>query len=150
MPEEQQGKQPEKELYIDEDWKSQVEAEREQLKQKKESEGTEPDPTQADQPDSAIPEMPPASFAMHVTSLASEAMMALGQVPHPMTGKTETNLKVAKYFIDTLAVLEEKTKGNLTAEESQALEAFLHQLRLGYVTSGMEKPDDAEGGMPEA
>ena len=60
-------------------------------------------------------------------------MMALGEVPHPLTGKTELRLPEAQHFIDMLAMLEEKTAGHRTADESELLDGFLHQLRLAYV-----------------
>ncbi|MCA9246881.1 MAG: DUF1844 domain-containing protein [Planctomycetales bacterium] len=133
--------QPDKKIIIDEDWKSQVEAEKEKLQEERQ------------QPAEHGPagDMPPASFAMLLTSLATEAMVCLGQIPHPMTGKPATNLGTAKYFIDTLAVLDEKTKGNLDEGEKRALEDLLHQLRLAYVAakSGViPNADDADGESP--
>lgn len=77
--------------------------------------------------------IPPASFGVLLSTLATQAMLSIGRVPNPMTGKTEVNLEMAKHFIDTLAVLEEKTKGNLTKEEGAMLEAVLHELRLEFV-----------------
>ena len=118
----------EKKIIIDEDWKSQVEAEKESL-EKERQDKLDPEGS------AAAGDAPPASFAMLISTLATEAMVALGQMPHPATGKLEPNPKVARYFIDTLAVLQEKTKGNLTAEEEKGLEDLLHQLRLTFVGS---------------
>ena len=53
--------------------------------------------------------MPPASFEMLVTTLATEALVALGQIPHPATNKAEVHRGQAQYMIDTLDVLREKT-----------------------------------------
>ncbi len=117
--------QGEKKIIVDEDWKSQVQAEKERLQQ------PQSESTAADAPPQA--QMPPASFGMLVSTLATEAMVGLGQLPHPATDEPALNLEQAKFFIDTLGVLEEKTQGNLTSEESQSLEALLHQLRLVYV-----------------
>lgn len=61
--------------------------------------------------------------------------MCLGQMANPVTGKAEPRLPEAKHFIDMLAVLEEKTAGNRSAEESALLDGFLHELRMAYVTS---------------
>ena len=61
-------------------------------------------------------------------------MVALGFLPDPSTGKPNPNRVVAKHFIDTLGVIEEKTKGNLTDEEAQFLSETLHQLRMAFVT----------------
>jgi ABC-type branched-subunit amino acid transport system ATPase component len=84
----------------------------------------------ADQPS---PTVPPASFANLVLMLASQAAIALGQAPNPVSGKTEKQLEVARHLIDTLAILDEKTKGNLAPDEAQLLETAIHQLRLGFV-----------------
>ena len=87
---------------------------------------------------SAIPDkLPPASFTLLVATLATQATCALGQLPDPLSGKTEVRLELAKHVIDTLGVLEAKTKGNLTPDEEQVLESALHQLRMGYVEASM-------------
>ena len=79
------------------------------------------------------PQLPPPSFSFLVATLAGQASITLGQLPNPITNKAEVNLEMAKHFIDTLAVLEEKTKGNLTADETALLEGALHQLRLAFL-----------------
>lgn len=89
---------------------------------------------------SAGEKLPPPSFSFLVATQAAQISTLLGQVPNPMTGKTEVRLEMAKHFIDTLAILQEKTKGNLTAEETQLLEAVLHQSRLGYIEATKPKP----------
>jgi hypothetical protein len=79
------------------------------------------------------------SFTQFVISLASSAAIHFGDVPDPSGEKvSETNLEGARQMIDILALLEEKTKGNLTAEERQVLEQVLYELRIRYV--------DASGG----
>lgn len=75
----------------------------------------------------------PADFVTLLLSLAASAQSALGISPHPRNGKIEVRLPEAKYSIDLLAVLQEKTKGNLNAEEEKFLEALLYDLRLRYV-----------------
>ena len=123
----------EKKLIIDEDWKSQVEAEKEAAKQppvRKSATGSGPSAPPGDSDDF---EMPPASLEMLVSTLVTETMIALGQIPHPATGKTEHRPNQAKYLIDTIAVLSEKTKGNVSAEEEQAFTNLLHQLRMAFV-----------------
>ena len=70
---------------------------------------------------------------MLLTTLATQALVALGQIPHPVSGKPEVHLDEAKHFIDTLEMLETKTGGNRTPEETQLLDNLLHELRLGYV-----------------
>ncbi len=69
---------------------------------------------------------------------ATDAMMALGQIPHPVTNQVEKNLEQAKYVIDLLGVIEEKTKGNLTEQEEQGMTNLLHQLRMVYVEIGKQ------------
>lgn len=121
----------EKKIIVDEDWKTRVEAEREALaKEQQEGRGGEAERPKA----GAAGEMPPASFEMLVTTLATEAMVALGQIPHPATGQRAFHPPQARYFIDTLAVLEKKTEGNLTPQEKELLDGALNQLRLAFVT----------------
>jgi hypothetical protein len=124
----------EKKLIIDEDWKSQVEAEREAAKQPVSSKPAAPAATNGGEPTDAddFP-MPPASLEMLISTLVTEAMIALGQIPHPATGKAELRPNQAKYLIDTIAVLSEKTKGNVSADEEQAFTNLLHQLRMAFV-----------------
>lgn len=68
-----------------------------------------------------------------VAGLQMSAWLALGKIMNPMTQKAERNLEQAKETIDVLGVLEEKTRGNLTGEESRALTHILYELRLNYV-----------------
>ena len=131
-------------IIVDDDWKTQVQAEKEALKQMEESKTENADDSAEASPDSstenddagAMPEMelPPASFEMLITTLSAQAMSALGFLPDPATGKANTNRSMAKHFIDTLGVIEEKTKGNLTDAESNLLNETLHQLRMAFVT----------------
>ena len=74
------------------------------------------------------------SFVGFVLSLAHTAAVHFGDVADPITGQTaEVNVSAAKQMIDILALLEEKTRGNLTVEERQLLEQVLYELRLRYV-----------------
>jgi hypothetical protein len=124
----------EKKLIIDEDWKSQVEAEKEAAKQPAGSQSAAQGTTDVGEgADAEDFPMPPASLEMLVSTLVTEAMIALGQIPHPATGKAELRPNQAKYLIDTIAVLSEKTKGNVSADEEQAFTNLLHQLRMAFV-----------------
>ena len=76
---------------------------------------------------------PPATFEFLVHTLFTQALMALGRVPNPITGKPHRNLDTARHFIDTLGMLEQKTAGNLTTDERRLLEEMQHQLRMMYV-----------------
>ncbi len=71
-------------------------------------------------------------FLSLVMMLASAAWQQLGKVPHPISGKTEKDLKSAQITIDILEMLKEKTKGNITAEEDKALTNVITDLQLNY------------------
>ena len=76
-----------------------------------------------------------ASFSTLILSIASSAVMALGLAPNPMTGKAEKDLKMAKFNVDLLGILQDKTKGNLTAEENKFLTEVIADLQLKFVQS---------------
>jgi Domain of unknown function (DUF1844) len=78
------------------------------------------------------PEIPPARFDILIQLLSSQAILALGLIPDPQ-GKTEVRLPLARHFIDLLAILESKTKGNLDANEAKMLERSLHELRVLFL-----------------
>ena len=73
--------------------------------------------------------VPPATFDFLVQTLFTQALMALGKVPNPITKQTHRNLATARHFVDTLDMLEAKTRGNLDAAEQRLLEQVQHQLR---------------------
>jgi hypothetical protein len=74
------------------------------------------------------------SFAGFVLSLAHTAAVHLGDVPDPVSGaRGEVRLDAAHQMIDILAILEEKTRGNLTAEERQLLEQLVYELRIRFL-----------------
>lgn len=77
--------------------------------------------------------MPEINFTTFILSLNSSALVNLGQQADPTTGTTGKNLPVAKQTIDVIAMLEEKTRGNLTGEEQRLLTNVLYELRLLYV-----------------
>lgn len=78
-------------------------------------------------------EMHAAMFAQMVMQFASTALVLMGRMPNPMTGKTETDLDAARLFIDQLEMLEVKTRGNLSAEEQQLLKQNLMTVRMAFV-----------------
>ena len=81
---------------------------------------------------------------MLANSLYLQAMISLGVLPNPLSKKTEVRLPQAKYSIDMLEILREKTEGNRTAEETEDFEAMLHQLRLAYLAAA-EKGEGIRG-----
>ena len=112
-------------IIIDEDWKSQVEAEK-SAAQQVQSTGPKPSGEEAGG-------LPPPTLSFLFTTLATQAMVAMGDIPNPLTGKAEVRLDQAKHFIDTLGLLEQKTEGNRTSEESALLSGLLYQLRMAFV-----------------
>ena len=80
--------------------------------------------------------LPAMDFSTFVLSLATSAQVHLGVVPNPHTGKPEQNLTYAKETIDLLGMLREKTKGNLSDEESRLMEHVLYDLRMIYIEMG--------------
>lgn len=76
----------------------------------------------------------PASFVNFLSTLATNAAASLGAVPHPATGQRSVDLETGKYWLDVLAMVAEKTKGNLHPQESRLLEGILGDLRMQYVT----------------
>ena len=131
----------EKKIIIDEDWKTRVQAEKEAAAQHPPGEpafsgvstSKSADGSSVGDESVADPKLPPASFEMLVTTLATEALVALGQMPHPLTDKAELQPNHAQYLIDTLDVLRQKCQGNLTPGEQQLIESMLHQLRMVFV-----------------
>ncbi len=120
-------------IIIDEDWKSQAQSEKEELEKQQQEKAKESDEAK---PGS----MPPVTFETLVSTIATQAMMGLGRVPDPVSGNYIPRLDLAKFHIDTLGVLEEKTKGNLSKEEEEMLSGLSHQLRMDFVNGGYKPP----------
>ncbi len=80
-------------------------------------------------------------FATHVLSLASSAMVSMGQMPAPGGAEpVAIDLETAKHLIDVLAMLEVKTRGNLDEAEQKLLQSLLYDLRVGYVDASKPAP----------
>jgi hypothetical protein len=77
--------------------------------------------------------LPQVDFSTFLLSLASSALVQLGEVPDPTTGKSELNLELAKHSIDIVCMLQDKIKNGLDPEETRLLEGILYELRLKYV-----------------
>jgi hypothetical protein len=82
-------------------------------------------------------------FIEFVMMHAQNAALFLGQIPNPKTGEGEVNLELAKMFIDQLAMIQEKTRGNLTNEETTVLRNALSNLQMAYVEVAREGPKGA-------
>src|SRR5438034_11612724 len=79
-------------------------------------------------------------FVEFVMMHAQNAALFLGQIPNPKTGQGEVNLELAKLFIDQLAMIQEKTRGNLTNEEATVLRNAISNLQMAYVEVAREAP----------
>jgi hypothetical protein len=112
---------PTSKIIVDDDWKSQVEKEKQMAAEKPLS-------------PAEIPLPPEASFETLVTMLFTQGMAALGQLPGDDEQPMPVNKPFAKHFIDTIEMLGEKTKGNLSEQESAMLAEVLHALRMTFVS----------------
>ena len=99
---------------VDESWKKQTTKEKDQMQQ---------DNKEFHEP----------SFTILISSLSMQTMISLGKLENPISGAKEQNLEQARFLIDTLGIIQEKTKGNLTSEEILLLEDSLFHLRMNYV-----------------
>ncbi len=79
--------------------------------------------------------LPEVNFTSLIFSLSSSALFHFGEVADPQTGEKKKDLPLAKHAIDTIAMLKEKTKGNLTEEEAKFLESVLTDLRWRFVNA---------------
>jgi hypothetical protein len=77
--------------------------------------------------------LPEINFSSFILSLSSSAFAALGEMPDPVSGKTQKNLPLAKQTIDLLGMLREKTRNNLTTQEDSFFDSILYDLRMRYV-----------------
>jgi hypothetical protein len=128
-------------LHIDNDWKKQAQEEKRRLVEEEQKKAAQAPPPRAAAPAQEGPvrgrgrggrELPPASFGALVNSLVTQALFYLGDLA-PQGGEPVVNLDMSKHQIDTLSILEEKTKGNLTEEEQKLLDTALYEARMRYV-----------------
>ncbi|HEY3663586.1 MAG TPA: DUF1844 domain-containing protein [Chthoniobacterales bacterium] len=85
-------------------------------------------------------------FIEFVMMQAQNAALFLGQIPNPQTGQAEVNLEVARMFIDQLVMIQEKTRGNLTSEESTVLRNALSSLQMAFVEASQAGRSSGPGG----
>ena len=83
--------------------------------------------------------LPEINFSTFIISLSTQALMHLGEIPNPLSGKSETDIPVAKQMIDILGMLQEKTRSNLDAGEERLIEDILFDLRMKYVEAVKKK-----------
>ena len=99
---------------VDENWKTLMDKEKEEVKSSKQAYHR---PT----------------FSIFLSSLGMQAMIAMGKLENPLDGKKEANHDQARFLIDTLEILQEKTKSNLDSDEEKLLNEYLFNLRMMYV-----------------
>jgi hypothetical protein len=120
-------------IQIDSDWKAQAQAEKQRLAEKSKSAPSPAGGTQTGAAGAAGGEFPPASFETLLEALARPAIYAMGGIQDPRTGQRVAHLPLARHHIDLLGILEEKTKGNITEEQSNLLASTMYQLRSTYI-----------------
>ncbi len=120
-------KNEEKKIIVDEDWKKEAQKEKEILAAQEQAE------TEEEQVQKQRGPLPKGNLAALVSMLTTQAFFALGLLKLEGQDEKEPDLEMAKYNIDMLETLEEKTKGNLTDEEAAVLEKTLYELRMTYV-----------------
>lgn len=107
-------------IIIDDDWKNQAQKEKEQIAKETEAAG-------------GPRELPPANFAALINSFVTNIFFALGGYEDPRTKKRYVDLALAKHYVDLLAILEEKTRNNLSDDEKKLLDQALYETRMQYV-----------------
>lgn len=83
--------------------------------------------------------MPEVTFQAFVMSLNTSVLYHLGEIADPMTGKRELDLDLARHGIDTLTLIEEKTKGNLSEEEAKMLKDMLYDAKIKFVQAAKQE-----------
>jgi hypothetical protein len=116
-------------LHVDTDWKAQAQAEKERLSRQE----IDRKAASAAEGPRSREQLPVADFRTLVGVLASQAVMALGTMGDPKSGRVIVDPEGAKFTIDLLGVLEEKTRGNLTHDEAAELKSLLVELRARFV-----------------
>jgi len=127
-------KKEEKKIIIDEDWKKEAQREKEILAAQEEADKKKDEEKPPRGP------LPEGNFAALISMLTTQAFFALGALQVKGQEKKEPDLELAKYNIDMLETVEEKTKGNLTEEEKAVLENTLGQVRMAYVQIAEQVP----------
>ena len=148
-----------REKYIDESWKDSVANEKE-LNKKDGPEGQQksriigvPEPSSEPSPEPPVQQNEEqnddqnpmeVNFINYVSSLVFQTMIFLGELPNPMTNETDKNLAQAKFLIDTLVMLREKTKGNLIKREEELLNSAVYELQMRFID--LIKKENPQGG----
>ena len=137
---EESGEPPK--IQIDSDWKAQAQAEKEKLAAQAQPSSGDDAAGAADPGAAGGGQLPPANFETLLSTFITQALFAMGAIPDPQTGQPVLHLDLARHHIDMLTVLEEKTKNNLSEDETKLLTGALYELRSRYV----EVANAARGG----
>ena len=89
--------------------------------------------TRSDASEQDARQQPPIDFPSYILSYYTQGLVLLGEVPSPYSGKKEEDVEASRHTIEILAMLQEKTKGNLHKDEEQLLESVLYELRMKYM-----------------
>ena len=119
-------------IFIDEDWKAQVQREKEQVAAPPAGDASAPTE------DAVSPDDEPANFIALVSSLATQCMYALGLIGQQEGGQVMVDIQGAKFLIDLLLVLRDKTKGNLTGDEEGAIAEAISELQRAFVVRAQQ------------
>ena len=135
----------EKKVFIDEDWKAQVAREKEEALAKSSEKSDAPTAEKPGEPDAEAPEEGPveANFTGLVNSLATQGLLALGVIAPQDAREVYVDIASARFVIDTLMMLREKTQGNLTEEEAGHLTNALAELQRIYVARAQQVQEHA-------
>ncbi len=95
-------------------------------------------------------EIPPVSFRDFILGISQSVYIYLGIIPDPISGKTNKNLLLAKHTIDTIEMLKEKTKGNLTQDEENTINYLLTELKFKYLEILKESSSKEKENSPES
>ena len=119
-------------IIIDDDWKTEAQAEKQRLAEELES-ADKKKAAKTDAQGTAPEDMPPLDFMGLINTLGMQAMMGMGGMEDPETKKRVVNLGLSKFNIDALTIIKEKTEGNITEEEKTTLEKMLYELQMSFV-----------------
>jgi hypothetical protein len=117
----------EPEKKIDESWKNAVEKEKVHIFGQDDAKEEQAPAAQEGE------EVPQLDFSNYVASLGFQALVFMGEIPNPITNEMQKNLPQSKFLIDTLLLLREKTKGNLTEQEDRLLNGSVYELQMKFV-----------------
>ena len=128
-----EDKQNRPEVHVDEDWKQSVAEEKARARQQDQAEAERAVDTAAGA--GTRPPLPEPSIQLFMSGLYAQTLVLLGEMENPATGATSTDIQEAAYMVDTIAMLQAKTRGNLTPEEDAYVQNILTDLRMRYVNA---------------